>query len=235
LREEPLNLTAGLAVPFSRAGPTSRPRAVAPEEIQRSASIYSALDVAKAAMAGAQISDRTSVIDRFKTLHYEVLENPSDTAKRAELAKYQIQYRVNNEALYNLKRVDLTTEQSLKRYDIDPGTLQRGLTTANRDYYKARIRPEVLTPVAVRTTDTDLELIAAGKLEEAVKSLLSRVESGYATSRDYYALSKAYLELKDVKRSMAYGERALRLNEEDRKLSETELREQRAILARIRG
>ncbi len=228
-------LTAGLAVPLNRTGRPSRPQPVAPEEIQRSAAIYSTLDVAKATKAGAQISDRTAVMNQFTTLHAEVLKNPADTVKRAELAKYQIQYKINNAALYNLKRVDVTSEQKLQRYDIDPGTLQRGLTQANREFYIARVRPDIYKPVAVSTTDTDLELIAAGKMDEALKSLLARVEAGNATSRDYYALSKAYFELKDVKQSAAYGERALKLNAEDRKLSENEQREQREILARIRG
>ncbi len=175
------------------------------------------------------------MVNQFTTLHSEVLKNPADTAKRAELAKYQIQYKINNAALYNLKRVDLTNEQKLQRYDIDPGTLQRGLTKTNRDFYIARVRPDMLKAVAVSTTDTDLELIAAGKVDDAVKSLLARVEAGRATSRDYYALSRAYLELKEVKRSAAYGERALKLNEQDGKLSQTELRAQREILAKLRG
>ncbi len=235
VRGRTLELTQGLAVPLNRAGPISRPQAVASEEFERSAAIYTTLNIAKASRAGAQIGDRSAVMTRLTTLHSAVLKNPADTAKRAELAKYQIQYQINNEALYNLKRVDLTNEQKLQRYDIDPGTLQRGLTKTNRDFYIARVRPDVTRAVAVPTTDTDLELIAAGKVDEALKSLLARVEAGNATSRDYFALSKAYFELKDVKRSAAYGERALKLNAEDRKLSEIEQREQRAILARIRG
>ncbi len=230
-----LPLGAGLALRLDRAGPTSEPQAVAPEEYRRSAAIYSRLDIAKASKAGAQISDSTAVMNQFTTLHAEVLKNPADTAKRAELARYQIQYKINNEALYNLRRVDLTTEQKLQRYDIDPATLQRGLTQANRDLYIARVRPDAFKAAAVSTTDTDLELIAAGKVDEALKSLLARAEAGTATSRDYYALSKAYLELKDVRLSAAYGERALKLNAEDGKLSEAEQREQREVLARIRG
>lgn len=223
------------------------------EDIKRSAAVYSAYDVDQALRAGADVGDWRELRARLEELHYEVLDEPDDETRRVELARVQLRYEARDQALYNLKRADVTTEDKLRQYDIDPGVFQRGLapgatpgggiSDANRRFLEDRrlidseavvSQIEAYEP-ARRTIDMDMRLIDAQKLTEAMEGLEHRVRTGEATSRDYFALSKIHLEQGDTQRSAAYADRALTMYRRDRKLSNVELAELRQILEKLRG
>jgi hypothetical protein len=80
------------------------------------------------------------------------------------------------------------------------------------------------------TTDSDLQLIAAGKIDDAIRNLEARVATPEATSRDHYALAKAY-DGRDGAKVREHASQAIRLHAADGKLSDAELQEVRELLA----
>lgn len=232
-------------------------------QIERSAALYASFDVAAARTAGAD----TASYQQLKALHYQVLAHPTDTAKRVELAKRQIAYKVDEQAAYNLKRANVTNDRALERYQIDPRTvrnnrvLREGVYRTSRaevepnraaaaaagpavaettsaakraavQPYRATTRADAArtTPVEPATTTTsDLQLIAAGNVDEAIRNLEARVATPAATSRDHYALARAY-DGRDATKVRAHASQAIRLHAADGKLSAEELQQVRELL-----
>ena len=243
--------------------------------IERSAALYATFDTAAARAASPQ--GETPSYDQLKSLHYEVLAHPTDTAKRVELAKRQIEYKVDAQAAYNLKRANVTNDTAMRRYDIDPKTIRANPVLRDRVYMEssAVVKPEGAAAAAARsvatettsaatraavtapqkeaqpsqaakraravvvspapaypapTTDSDLQLIAGGKIDEAIRNLEARVATSAATSRDHYALAKAY-DGRDEVKVREHASEAIKLHAADGKLSEAELQDVRELLA----
>lgn len=210
----------------------------ATEDLTRSAATYARFDLAAAGRQGVQVTDTAATVRQLTALHYAVLANPTDTARRADLAREQLRYRVDEGAVYNLNRVDVRTDAALRRYRID-GAVLRG---AQRESARARppdrrVSPEMRSAAAAAvaagaTTEGDLRLIEAGRLDEAIANLQSRVRAGSATSRDYYALARVHA-LRDAQAEVrASAGRALVLHASDGLLSAAELRELGELIAR---
>jgi hypothetical protein len=253
--------------------------AVQPAQIERSAALYASFDVAAAKAASPQAGAVS--YQQLKSLHYEVLAHPTDTAKRVELAKRQIQYKVDQQAAYNLKRANVTDDRALQRYQINPETirsnrvLREGVYRTSRAAVRAegaaaaaaspaatettsaadraavragaaRVAPGAAARAAVTatppppappppaypapTTDSDLQLITAGKIDEAIRNLEARVATPDATSRDHYALAKAY-DGRDQAKVRQHASQAIKLHAADGKLSDAELQAVRELLA----
>ncbi len=234
-------------------------------EIERSAVLYASFDVAAAKTAGATQAD--SAFRLLKALHYGVLANPIDTAKRVELAKRQIEYKVYQQAAYNLKRANVRDERTLRQYRIDPRTVRDNRVLREGVYRtpSAEVGPDRATPAAslaptetaprygvtpradasavprarvpapaaaayaAPTTDSDLQLIAAGNIDEAIRNLEARVVTPAATSRDHYALARAY-DGRDAAKVRAHASQAIKLHAADGKLSDAELQQVRELL-----
>lgn len=212
---------------------------ISSEEITQSARLYTRYDLYRAEQAGLTIPNRQQAEQQLQTLHYEVLLHPQDQAKRVDLAKMQIEYEAVQQAAYNLRQAKVVEEADLQRYEIDPDKVRP------YNQYPQRLVPDDGTGrdlrlpyrsqhlPRLRTTDYDLELIAAGRPEEAVQNLNTRIEQGSATSRDYYALVKAYIALGDHQRALGMGRRAQALNQRDGTLSDREQNELEQILQRL--
>jgi hypothetical protein len=80
------------------------------------------------------------------------------------------------------------------------------------------------------TADADLELLAAGEVDEAIRNLETRVAAPGATSHDHYALAKAY-DGRDEDKVREHASQAIKLHLTDGKLSGAELQEVRELLA----
>ncbi|MGH7553181.1 MAG: hypothetical protein ACREMQ_09180 [Longimicrobiales bacterium] len=218
------------------------------EDIDRSAAVYAAFDLDAARRKGATIEDSARAYNTLKGLHHAVLANPSDTAKRVELAKRQVQYRINDRALYNLKRVDVTSEVKLQRYQIDPAVLRSNLLPANRAYLDASMRADpagaaVSSGAAVQGAagrggaappTVNATVLVVRRATAAIDSLQAVIRRGNASSREYFALTKNYVTLNDVQNARAAGAQALDLAARDRRLTDAEVSELKAILERIR-
>lgn len=251
------------------------------QDIDRSASLYATFDLAAARAASPQATTSVSY-DQLKALHYAVLANPGDTAQRVELAKRQIEYKVDDQAAYNLRRAAVTNDAALRRYRIDPRTIRENPTLRDRVYRSAAtsvVRPEPdassaaaapssaatraaatsttpaaagsgrvagraaatragaavsgaypgTSPAPAPTTESDLQLIATGQIDAAIRNLESRVAAGSATSRDHYALAKAY-DGRDAGKVREHATRAISLQVADGKLSDAELDAVRELL-----
>ena len=255
----------------------------AERDIDRSASLYATFDLATARAATPTVNTSVSY-DQLKALHYAVLKNPTDTARRVELAKRQIQYKVDEQAAYNLKRAKVTNDTALRRYEIDPRTIRDNPVLRDRIYRSAAtsvVRPEadpstavtrspttraaataptaVTTPPAAAsgrvagraaatragaavsgaypatpppTTESDLQLITSGQIDVAIRHLEDRVAAGSATSRDHYALAKAY-DGRDAAKVREHATRAISLHVTDATLSDAELEAVRDLLLRV--
>jgi hypothetical protein len=241
------------------------------QDVERSAEVYARFDAAAAA-AEAPGGDSAATYRQLKQLHYDVLANPADTAKRVELAKRQIQYKASYQAAYNLRRANVTNDAALRRYQIDPGVVRANPVLRERIYRTptgATVRPDTARAAAVTregavtrreavtagsavtptpapsraagaatvratpTAESDLQLIAAGQVEQAIRNLESRVAGYYASSRDYYALAKAY-DGRDAAKARANADRARALQASDGKLTAAELGELDELLGRVR-
>jgi hypothetical protein len=96
-------------------------------DLERSAEVYTRFDLAAAESQGVRIQSRRAAYEELKALHLAVLANPADTSRRVALAQRQIQYRATDQAVYNLKRVNVTDEAALRRYNIDPAVLRSSI------------------------------------------------------------------------------------------------------------
>ncbi len=157
--------------------------------------------------------------------YYAVLTEPQNEAKRVDLARTQIQYKVTDQAVYNLKRAGVVDQESFDRYQIDGSVLEEGASPVNRLYLERQrvVGPvsgfsllpfsteaeQELPPVERRTTETDLALIAAGRAKAALEGIEYRLEERTGGSRDFYALGKAYASLGLEERALPAVRRAL--------------------------
>jgi hypothetical protein len=94
------------------------------QDVERSAATYARFDLATAQRQNVAIQDPAAALRQLSALHYQVLANPADTARRVALAKEQIRYLVSDRAVYNLNRVDIRDEAALRRYEIDPAVVR---------------------------------------------------------------------------------------------------------------
>ena len=209
------------------------------QDLSRSAATYARFDVAAATRQGTPVADTAAAIRALTTLHMDVLAHPSDTTRRVALAKEQLRYNVRSRAMYNLDRVDVRDPARLRTYDIDPSAVTgRRRSPSTGTAAAARARPDArmaagATAAAATTTDGDLRLIEAGSVDEAIAHLEARVASGYATSRDEFALAKAYAQRGASDQARAHAGRALVRHAGDGALSAAELRELGELIGRL--
>lgn len=208
------------------------------EDLTRSAATYARFDLAAASRQGVQVEDTAATVRQLTALHYAVLSSPSDTASRADLAREQLRYGVNRGAVYNLNRVDLRTEADLRRYRIEGAAVRGAQTDVSRARgAEVRVSPEMRRAAAggvaaAATTEGDLRLIEAGRIDEAIANLQTRVRAGAATSRDYYALARAHAAGNALAELRSSAGRALVLHASDGLLSAADLRELGELIAR---
>jgi hypothetical protein len=206
------------------------------QDVERSAATYARFDLATAQRQNVAIQDPAAALRQLSALHYQVLANPADTARRVALAKEQIRYLVSDRAVYNLNRVDIRDEAALRRYEIDPAVVRGARLRPGRDPAELRVSGQVTRAGAVAaaapTTDSDLRLIAAGRVDEAIANVEVRIRAGNANSRDHYALAKAYTAKGDAARTRSNAGRALVLHADDERLSAAELRELGELISR---
>ena len=200
-------------------------------DFSRSSLTYARFDLAASERAGMRVEDRAEALRQLRQLHYKVLANPADTASRVSLAKEQIRYGIKDRAAFNLTTVNVTSDVQLRRYEIDPVVVRGNLRQPARPPVAVDARRAAAAAAA--TTDTDLRLIAAGRVDEAVRNLEARVSAGTADSRDYYALARAWSQRGDPARMRANAGRALALHASDNRLSPAELRELGELISRL--
>ncbi len=121
--------TAGIALSWN--GPEMVTARATDQQIARSAGIYASFDLATA-QAATTARDSTGSLSRLTALHYAVLSHPTDTAKRVELAKVQMAYKIDEQAAYNLKRANVTNDAAFVRYKIDPEVVRQNKTLNDR-------------------------------------------------------------------------------------------------------
>jgi hypothetical protein len=206
------------------------------QDVERSAATYARFDLATAQRQNVAIQDPAAALRQLSALHYQVLANPADTARRVALAKEQIRYLVSDRAVYNLNRVDIRDEAALRRYEIDPAVVRGARLRPGRDPAELRVSGQVpragAVAAAAPTTDSDLRLIAAGRFDDAIANVEVRIRAGNANSRDHYALAKAYTAKGDAARTRSNAGRALVLHADDERLSAAELRELGELISR---
>jgi hypothetical protein len=206
------------------------------QDLERSAATYARFDLATAQKQNVAIQDPAAALRQLSALHYQVLANPADTARRVDLAKEQIRYRVSDQAVYNLNRVNVRDEAALRRYEIDPAIVRGARLRPGRDPAELRVSGQVTRAGAVAaaapTTDSDLRLIAAGRVDDAIANVEVRIRAGSANSRDHFALAKAYAAKGDAARTRSNAGRALVLHADDERLSAAELRELGELISR---
>jgi hypothetical protein len=128
-----------------------------------------------------------------------------------DLAKQQLQYRVNDAARYNLRRAGVTSAVQIQRYQIDPGVL-------------------VHPPAPDSAKAAEAAPAAAGKAAvaphhhpaAAIATLEARVQTGDTTSRNHFALAKAYAAQGDTTRARASARLAEARLAQDGQLTDTE-------------
>lgn len=194
-------------------------------DLERTAGRYARFDTARQ-VAVMPRADRELVAEQFRALHHAVLSRPDDSGKRADLAREQLKARQTPQALYHLKRGDLTTEEKLASHRIDRSVaeMMRRPLTSTRELYVVPVYPPTGSP------PDPFSLIEQRRYEEAIESLLERAREG-ASSRVYYGLAQAYLGLQGIasRRAQAYASRALDLQAVDRELSPEEVSHCRRI------
>jgi len=206
-----------------------------PRDLARSAQTYARFDLARMTEAERlAVQDTALALRTLTALHMDVLAHPADTAKRVALAKEQIRYDARDQAMYNLRRVDVGDSAQFRRYAIDPSVLSgRVSIPGRRPQLEAAVSRDRMAPRQPgSTTDTALRLIDTGRIDEAIGYLQARVESGRATSRDEYALAKAFAARGDLPVMRAHAGRALVLHADDGGLSAAELRELGGLIGR---
>ena len=151
--------TAGNALSWN--GPDMVKASATNQQIARSAAVYATFDLATA-QAATPSRDSTGSLSQLTALHYAVLAHPTDTAKRVELAKQQIAYKIDEQAAYNLKRANVTNDAAFVRYKIDPATVRQNKTLNDRVI--RRLPPTAAaSTIDAGATATPADATAAGK------------------------------------------------------------------------
>lgn len=199
-------------------------------DLVRSAATYARFDLAVASTRGVAVEDTARALRTLTALHLDVLAHPADTTRRVALAKEQIRYEVHDQALYNLRRVDVRDSAQFRRYALDPALIARRASVSRNP--RLEVIRRTVPARSANDTDADLRLVATGRVAEAIANLEARVESGYAGSRDEYALAKAYAVRGDAAQMRAHAGRALVLHAGDGELSAAELRDLGELIGR---
>lgn len=238
---EPVRLKALEALFVRPETSSARTVKASDRALRKTAALYSRFDVSKAIRRGTAKEKAPEAARQFSKLHYEVLTQPTNPESRVNLAKTQTDYKLNNAAVYNLRKAKVVTQGDFDRYKIDATKLKEGLNQKNGAYIQSKlpqisvtpgskgtiggayVSPYALTGSSQQVTDYSLQLISKGDYKTAIAELKKKLETGKATSRDYYALSQAYAELNDGKRSAEFAERAKKMSQTDRELSQREL------------
>jgi len=69
-----------------------------------------------------------------------------------------------------------------------------------------------LVGVAVAAEPTYMDLLTAGRADDAIRSLTQKTDSNAATAQDYNLLCRVYFSLEDWDNAVKYGERSVQLN-----------------------
>lgn len=93
-------------------------------ELQAAAALYARFDVARAAQQDSIVFDPQAAAEQLEALHLEVLLHPADTARRVQLARRQLDLNVRGQAIFNLRRVDVTSDARLRAHNIDPARVR---------------------------------------------------------------------------------------------------------------
>jgi len=228
---------AGLTI---AGGAVRRAREISPAAIERSAAVYSRLELRKAELAGVAIPDRARARKDLEVGYYEVMQAPRDQDKRLRLAETQLRYQVERKAVYHLEQAEAVDPERFRAHTVNWTTIPLGELTPRQQEYVERkmLAPAALQPTAVdpsalqpssmrvMTVDPsalDLARIERGEIEAAIESLARRVGAGEGGSRDYYGLSRGFLKLEQTDRAAAYAKEALAAAERDGRLVEEEL------------
>ncbi len=212
-------------------------RRIEASELRRSAAVNARFDVSKAMARGETIEDPKAASRELQQLHYAVLKKPADTNLRVDLAKTQIRYKSNAQAVYHLNRGGVRTRQDLERHQIDANKLQLGtsqpqLNTGQTQLYQRPPSGQTGGTTSLRTSppptttlvSDPFALLEAKRYEEARKLLEARGKETRPTSRDYCGLARAYTGLGDRDKARTYAKRAVYYAEQDGALTGDELR-----------
>jgi len=213
-------------------------------ELTKTSTRYAAFDASKANEPGMSGSAKAASVAQFSKLHYQVLSQPDDSQKRADLAKEQLKYSAAPQAVYHLQRANITTTEDFDRYAIDKKVLE-GIGQSKTSLYTGNLQridqpvlkqqPDQIQTHQLQThqlqTHRNLTLlppdpfalIEKRRYKEAIE-LLTETAKTNADSRTWFGLAVAWFELEGMRSSKAngYAGQALKTNTRDRKLSSVE-------------
>ena len=215
-----------------RRGPAAKGK-VDSAQLTRVSSRYAMFDAARVPPDSGE--SRAEAMSRFKQLHYQVLEKPSDVARRGALAKEQLKVNLAPQAYYHLRRADLTTSEKLAAHQIDgrvatelqkPSSLSRVSVPTERGTV---FRSQSGITATIPAPPDPFKLIEQRDYEAAIE-ILNDVEK--KTSRTYYGLARAFQGLQGAGSARAdyYAKLALEEHGTDQLLSSTEILVCRRIL-----
>lgn len=219
-------------------GAMRRVREISATEAARSATIYSRLELRKAEAAGLAIEDRERALEELQAGYYAVMLAPRDQDRRLRLADTQLRYQVERKAVYHLEKAEAADPERFRAQPLDWTTIRVEDLSEKQKAYVERKRVTVLSPQepvvelparpstprsAVDPLAMDLARIERGETDAAIESLVAKIRAGGATSREYYALARAYLARREPERATDLAKQALELYESDGRLLEEEL------------
>jgi len=176
---------------------------VAAVDLDRTSQRYAMFDASRITAVGAE---KAAAVERLRTLHYQVLSQPESTEKRVALAKEQLEYARTPQALYHLRRGEVTTPSALESHAIDPSISERIAAPLNTV-------PRLPAP-------DPFALIESGAYLQAIAMLQAEARTDPG-SRVYCGLARAYLghEGDGSLTARTYADRALEANTTDRQLA----------------
>ncbi len=247
---QPAEVAAGQELIIRRrqaAAPEFERRRIDEEQIERWAGLYARFDVIKARAAGVELPPErlAAAREQFKTLHAAVLRQPDAAEARTRLAEVQLAYRVDREALYNVKRSGVASSETLRQIEVDEDRARRG-DGADREKLLQLIRDSRLSPatggesgltafdarrftaqlqsaLAVNPPDGISRREAASFWGDRIVALKEARERGEITARGYLVMARGYDALGDADSSRSMARRALAMAADGGGLSDDEL------------
>lgn len=122
-RRSTVQITAGINLLWAPDGAVRRQRN-SREELAATAALYARFDLAQAERADTVMLNRAAALRELTALHLDVLANPADTTRRVALARRQLDLNVRDQAIFNLRRVNITTDARLRAHNIDPARIR---------------------------------------------------------------------------------------------------------------
>ncbi len=187
---------SGEAVPQGRSltwarGTTAR-TVIGTRELDAAATVNARFDVYAARAAKPDI-DTVATFAEMKRLQYDMLANPTDTRKRVDLAKRQIQIKSDEQAAYNLKRANVTTDSALRSYRIDPTLIESSATLRDRVYSRkpASTGASISATAAGSVTERASASGATAAAAAALSSPSTAASAGASTSAAASATTRA--------------------------------------------